>query len=209
VLDKISPADGLTLTSYEPEPGLVGKTVAEIAAERKKPEAETLLQLIHDAYSDEMSLEESVVGVSMTEPDIAAFIGWEHANICSDGSIDGHPRGYGAFPRAIHRYVKEKQVVSLEEMIHKMTALSASHTGIKNRGLIKQGYASDLVLFDYDRIKDNSSIEENDALAGGIVGVWVNGERVWKETGPTGTHPGVFIERYNTVVSSEASVTGQ
>ena len=131
----------------------------------------------------------------MTEPDIATFIAWEHANICSDGGIEGHPRGYGAFPRAIRKYVKEKAVVSLEEMIRKMTSLSADHTGIKNRGMIKPGYASDLVLFDYDRIKDNSSIKDHNALADGIVGVWVNGERVWEKGGPTEAYPGVFIEK--------------
>jgi N-acyl-D-aspartate/D-glutamate deacylase len=145
----------------------------------------------------------------MTEPDIATLITWEHTNICSDGGIEGHPRGYGAFPRAICKYVKEMAVVSLEEMIHKMTSLSASHTGIKNRGMIKPGYASDLVLFDYDRIKDNASIEDHDALASGIVGVWVNGERVWEETGPTGAYPGVFIERSSILISAEPSTTRQ
>lgn len=215
VLDKIAPADGLTLTSYQADPSLAGKTVAEIATERKIPEAETLLQLIHDAYkdrpadSDDMSSQESVMGVSMTEPDIATLITWEHTNICSDGGIEGHPRGYGAFPRAICKYVKEMAVVSLEEMIHKMTSLSAGHTGIKNRGMIKPGYAADLVLFDYDRIKDNASIEHHDALASGIVGVWVNGERVWEETGPTGAYPGVFIEKSSIMISAEPSTTRQ
>jgi N-acyl-D-aspartate/D-glutamate deacylase len=215
VLDKIAPADGLTFTSYQANPSLVGKTVAEIATERKKPEAETLLQLIHDAYkdipddSDDMFSQESVMGVSMTEPDVATLISWEHTNMCSDGGIEGHPRGYGAFPRAICKYVKEMAVVSLEEMIHKMTSLSASHTGIKNRGMIKPGYAADLVLFDYDRIKDNASIEDHNALASGIVGVWVNGERVWEETGPTGAYPGVFIERSSILISAEPSTTRQ
>jgi N-acyl-D-aspartate/D-glutamate deacylase len=208
-LDKISPADGMTLTSYEADPSLVGKTVAEIATERKISEAETLLQLIYDAYkgkpaeSDFMSSQESVVGVSMTEPDVAAFISWEHANICSDGGIEGHPRGYGAFPRAISKYVKEMAVVSLEEMIYKMTSLSASHTGIKNRGLIKPGYVADLVLFDYDQIKDNATIKNHDALASGIVGVWVNGQRVWEEIAPTGAYPGVFIEKSGNLISAE------
>jgi N-acyl-D-amino-acid deacylase len=209
VLDKISPADGLTLTSYEAEPSLVGKTVAEIAAERKMPEAETLLELIHDAYGGGKSLDEGVVGVSMTEPDIATLMTWEHTNICSDGSIEGHPRGYGAFPRAICKYVKEKAVVSLEEMIRKMTSLSASNTGIRNRGMIKPGYAADLVLFDYDRLKDNASIEDHDALSSGVVGVWVNGECVWEETGPTGACPGVFIERSSIPISPEPSTTRQ
>ena len=214
VLDKISPADGLTLTSYQADPSLVGKTVAEIATERKMPEAETLLQLIHDAYkvnpgdSDDTSSRESVVGVSMTEPDIATLMAWEHSNICSDGDTEGHPRGYGAFPRAICKYVKEMEVVSLEEMVRKMTSLSANHTGIKNRGMVKRGYAADLVLFDYDRLKDNASIEENDALASGIVGVWVNGKRVWEETGPTGAYPGIFIERSGIPISAEPPATG-
>jgi N-acyl-D-amino-acid deacylase len=183
--------------------------VAEIATERKISEAETLLQLIYDAYkgkpaeSDFMSSQESVVGVSMTEPDVAAFISWEHANICSDGGIEGHPRGYGAFPRAISKYVKEMAVVSLEEMIYKMTSLSASHTGIKNRGLIKPGYVADLVLFDYDQIKDNATIKNHDALASGIVGVWVNGQRVWEEIAPTGAYPGVFIEKSGNLISAE------
>ena len=129
--------------------------------------------------------------------------------MCSDGGIEGQPRGYGAFPRAICKYVKEIAVVSLEEMVHKMTSLSAGHTSIKNRGMIKPGYAADLVLFDYDRIKDNASIQDHDALADGIVGVWVNGKRVWEKTGPTGAYPGVFIERSGIPISTEPSTTGK
>jgi N-acyl-D-amino-acid deacylase len=136
------------------------------------------------------------------------LMAWEHTNIGSDGSIEGHPRGYGAFPRAICKYVKEKAVVSLEEMVRKMTSLSAGHTGIKNRGMLKTGYAADLVLFDYDRLKDNATIEEHDALTSGIVGVWVNGKRVWEETGPTGAYPGIFIERSSSLISAEPSTTG-
>jgi len=215
VLDRIVPAKGLILTSYAANPGLVGKTVAEIATERKQSDAETLLQLIHDAYkdrpadSDLTSSRESVMGVSMIEADIATFMGWKHTNICSDGGIEGHPRGYGAFPRAICKYVKEMAVISLEEMIRKMTSLSASHTGIKNRGMIKPDYAADLVLFDYDRIKDNASIEDHDALASGIVGVWVNGKRVWEKAQPTGAYPGVFIEKSRILNPAKPSTTRQ
>jgi N-acyl-D-amino-acid deacylase len=200
-LENLAPADGLTLTVYAPDPSLAGKTVAEIATARGKSNEETYLQLIRDAYEglsveETASLEErreSVIGVSMSEADIAKLIAWPHTNICSDGASDGHPRGHGAFPRAIRKYVREQGVVTLEEMIRKMTSLSADHLGISDRGLIKPGYAADLVLFDPETITDNATIAEHDLLSDGISGVWVNGERVWKNKQPTGATPGEFV----------------
>jgi N-acyl-D-amino-acid deacylase len=203
VLDKLAPAAGLTLTQYDPDPSLAGQTVAQIAAARGKPQADTLLELINDAYPqlslggvmDADSYRESVMGVSMTEADIASLLAWPHTNICSDGGIDGHPRGFGAFPRAINQYVKQQEVVSLEEMIRKMTSLSASHTGITGRGLVQPGYAADLVLLDLDILEDTATITQHDALSRGVVGVWVNGERVWQEATPTGRYPGQLVKR--------------
>lgn len=105
-LEKLAPADGLTLAVYAPDPALVGMTVAEIAAARGKSDEATYLQLIRDAYEgfsvEELAAleepRESVIGVSMSEEDVATLIGWQHANICSDGATDGHPRGHGARP---------------------------------------------------------------------------------------------------------------
>lgn len=201
VLEKLAPASGLTLTYYEPDPTLVGKNIAQIAATRNRGEAETFLQLLRDAYDrdpdDDTHLfsRDSVMGVSMTEEDIAALIAWPHTNLCSDGGISGHPRGFGAFPRAIHEYVVKRPVVSLEEMIRKMTSLSATHMGLANRGIIAPGYAADLVLLDIDELKDQSSIENHSALSTGIVGVWVGGQRVWENATPTGAYPGVFVSQ--------------
>jgi len=202
-LKSLAPADGLTLAFYAPDPGLVGKNVAEIAAARGKSNEETYLQLIRDAYegfSDEelASLEEpreSVMGVSMSEEDIATLVAWPHANICSDGASEGHPRGFGAFPRAIRQYVREQGVVSLEEMIRKMTSLSAAHVGIEGRGLIAPGYAADLVLFDPDTITDNATIQQHDRLSDGVISVWVNGESVWLDQRSTDVRSGVFVAR--------------
>ncbi len=200
-LEKLAPAQGLTLTYYEPDPELVGKNIAQIAASRGESEADTFLQLLREAYdaepndNDHLFTRDSVMGVSMTEEDIATLIAWPHTNLCSNGGIEGHPRGFGAFPRAIHEYVIKKPVVSLEEMIRKMTSLSASHLGLKNRGRIAPGYAADLVLLELDTLKDHASIENHSALSTGIVGVWVGGERVWKNAAPTGVYPGKFISR--------------
>lgn len=199
VLEKLAPAPGLTLTYYEPDPELVGKNIAQIATATGQSEAETFLKLLRDAYDsepnddDHLFSRDSVMGVSMTEEDIAELIAWPHTNICSDGGTQGHPRGFGAFPRAIHEYVVKKKIVSLEEMIRKMTSLSASHLGLKNRGSIELGYAADLVLLDINTLKDNASIADNSALSTGIVGVWVGGERVWNNAAPTGVYPGKFI----------------
>ena len=131
----------------------------------------------------------------MAEADVEKLIAWEHTNICSDGGPDGHPRGHGACPRAIRKYVNEQGLMSLEEMVRKMTSLSAAHAGIEGRGRIEPGYAADLVLFDPDAIADRATIENGQRLSEGIEGVWVNGERVWADSAPTGRYPGVFVGR--------------
>lgn len=205
-LTKLAPPEGLTLSAYSRDPSLVGRTVAEIAAVREQSPEEAYLQLIRDAYEGMTPEEieasenriESVLGVSMSEEDIATLIAWPHANICSDGASTGHPRGHGAFPRAIRQFVREQGLVSLEEMIRKMTSLSAAHVGITGRGLIRPGYAADLVLFDAATITDNATIEKYDALSDGIASVWVNGERVWMDRKATAARPGIFIERPRT-----------
>ncbi|MFK8046942.1 MAG: amidohydrolase family protein [Halioglobus sp.] len=200
-LEKLAPASGLTLTYYEPDPGLVGKNIAQIANARRTSEAETFLQLLRDAYDrgpdkdTNLFNRDSVMGVSMTEEDIASLIAWPHTNLCSDGGISGHPRGFGAFTRAIHEYVVKKPVVPLEEMIRKMTSMTASHMGLNKRGSIAPGYAADLVLLDISELKDHASIENHSALSTGIVGVWVGGQRVWKDATHTGRYPGKFLSQ--------------
>lgn len=202
-LEKLAPADGLTLVDYMPDPSLVGMTVAEIAEARGMSDEETYLQLIRDVYEgmtdeDLAALEEPpemVLGVSMSEEDIAVLLAWTHSNICSDGYGEGHPRGHGAFPRAIRQFVREQQILSIEEMIRKMTSLSAAHVGLSNRGVVKPGYIADLVLFDPLTITDKATIENPKQLSEGIAGVWVNGERVWNGRDVTSARPGVLVSR--------------
>jgi len=202
-LEQLAPADGLTITDYAPDASLIGMTVAEIANLRNQSDEETYLQLIRDAYEgatpDELETltepRELVIGVSMSEEDVATLISWRHSNICSDGYGSGHPRGHGAFPRAYRQYVREQRVLSIEEMVRKMTSLSAAHVGISGRGIIKAGFAADLGLFDPQTITDNATIKHPDRLSDGIVGVWVNGERVWQNQGVTKARPGVFVSR--------------
>ena len=86
-------------------------------------------------------------------------------------------------------------MLSIEEMIRKMTSLSAAHVGLSNRGLVKPGYIADLVLFDPLTITDKATIEDPKQLSEGITGVWVNGERVWGDGSATSARPGVLVSR--------------
>lgn len=85
--------------------------------------------------------------------------------------------------------------MSLETGINKMTALSAEHVGISNRGVIAPGYFADLVLFDAETVRDNANIDNSKAVSDGILMVWVNGVLVYADKTATAEFPGVFISK--------------
>ncbi len=128
-----------------------------------------------------------MIGTSMLEEDIHELFAWPHSNLCTDGSLDDlHPRGMGSFPRVLGRYVREQELMSLEQAIHKMTGLAASHMGMTHRGLIRPGQAADLVLFDPETVLDNATATDPQAQNTGITTVWVNGIEVFNEAKTTG-----------------------
>jgi len=116
---------------------------------------------------------------------------------CSDGILvvnpeqNEHPRNYGNFPRVIQRWVREKGYISLEEAIRKMTSLPAQILQIPDRGTLKEGYKADIVVFDYERIKENGTLENGRQFPDGIEYVFVNG----KLTAKKGEHLGVLNGR--------------
>jgi N-acyl-D-amino-acid deacylase len=139
-----------------------------------------------------------IIATSMREEDIKVLMAWPHSNICTDGSLDDlHPRGAGAFPRVLGRYVRELGLFSLEEAVHKMTGLSAGHMGFADRGIIRPGAAADLVLFDPDTVIDQATPQNPGALSKGISRVWVNGQIVFEDGQETGLRTGRFIARAN------------
>jgi N-acyl-D-amino-acid deacylase len=194
--------EGLTLSHYGPDPDLVGRTIAEIASSRDQDPAVVLMDLIRRDLEYERSLEgdrgssESAIGVAMSQADVDTLMRWQHANICSDGDLkDGHPRGRGAFPRVLANYVRERHVLALEEAVHKMTRLSATHVGLEDRGTIEVGNYADLVLFDPATVRDHATIENTNAISTGIARTWVNGELVFSEGETTGSRPGTVLRR--------------
>lgn len=196
--DLVDPT-GSYLVRFLPQPEYAGKSLSEIAHLRSETPAKTLLWLVATStdYAENHPGEdvEGIMGKAMSEEDLRNFLAWPHTNICSDGSTEGHPRGYGAFPRVLARYVREQRLLSLEDAVYKMTGLTAEHLGLTDRGVIAPGNFADLVLFDPATVQDNAVIGNNSALATGIVAVWVNGEIVYREGEVTGARPGKFLRK--------------
>ncbi len=126
----------------------------------------------------------------MSEDDVKNILQYKRTMIGSDGlPLDPfpHPRLWGAFPRVLGHYCRELGLFDLPEAIHKMTGLSAGEFRLKNRGLIADGFHADLVLFDFDEIRDSATYSAPKLPADGIYGVWVNGILSYK--------PGWLIEK--------------
>ena len=200
VLREISTPDDLLLGRFAPEPSYAGKTLAEIARLRGTDPPATLMDLIREALAYEKKTGrddvESVIGTSMSEPDLEKLLAWRFTNVCTDGELDGrHPRGFGTYPRVLGRYVRERKVVSLPEAVRKMTSLAAQNVGLRDRGAIRPGAYADLVLFDPATVIDRATTREPQALATGIERVWVSGAVVYEAGQASGLRPGRVLRR--------------
>ncbi len=197
ILRELLSPETIVVSTYQPDPAFNGMTIAEIAGIRETDAETTLMELLQAEM--ELGPEEpgsDMLGIAMEEADIEAIMRWPHTVIGSDGELAGvHPRGFGAFTRFLGHYVRERQVVSLEEGVRKMTSLSAQHVGIRERGLIEAGRFADLVLFDADKVMDRATIESPHVASTGIEKVWVNGEVVFANGEVTGARPGTPIRR--------------
>jgi N-acyl-D-amino-acid deacylase len=194
ILREVASADDLRLGAFTPNPSYAGKTVAEIAALRAADAPATLMALIAESRGDDQ--DENVVATGMDERDVVRLLRWPYASICSDGELDGaHPRGFGSFTRVLGRYVRDERVLTLEDAVRKMTALSAANVGITNRGTIRPGMAADLVLFDPGTVAERATVAEPHAVSVGIHTVWVNGEIVYANGRSTGAFPGRALRR--------------
>jgi N-acyl-D-amino-acid deacylase len=192
VLKEVVAPDDLLFTSFPPNPAYAGRTLAQISAERKTDPASTLLNLIKEAEAADTSA--SVVATSMDEKDVADLMRWPFANICSDGAMGGgHPRGFGAFPRVLGVYVRERGVLPIPEAVRKMTSLAAANAGIKDRGRIASGQFADLVLFDPRSVVDRATTTAPQTVSLGINRVWVNGVEVFRDGTVTKERPGLTL----------------
>jgi N-acyl-D-amino-acid deacylase len=104
-----------------------------------------------------------------------------------------HPRAYGNFARVLGRYVREERVLTMEAAIRKLTSLSATNLGLRQRGELEPGFYADVVVFDAARIRDHATFDNPHRYATGMVHVFVNGEQVLDDGKHTGALPGRVV----------------
>lgn len=156
---------------------LNGMNLAQVSTMWNLPPIETALKIMQNGSS-------AIASFNMKEEDIQNFMAQPWVMTSSDGTA-AHPRKYGSFPKKIREYVLEKKVLSLEEMIRKSTSLTAQTFGIDRRGIIKEGYFADLIIFKPEEIKDEATFEKPSKLAIGMHYVIVNGQ--------IAIHKGIYI----------------
>ncbi len=191
---------GVLIASVEAE-GMkeyIGKTVEQIAKERGTDPEETVINLVLESKNTV-----GAVFFLMSEENVREQIklpwmsfGSDAAAVAPEGEAlrqGSHPRTYGNFARLLGKYVRDEKVISLEEAIHRLTALPATNLKITDRGRLLEGYFADVVVFDPATIADHATFDQPHQLSTGVMHVFVNGEQVLKDGEHTGALPGRVV----------------
>jgi N-acyl-D-amino-acid deacylase len=192
-------AENIVIMDY-PESSYIGKTLAQLAADRGISDVEMVLALQMEGNPKQAG-GGRLRGFSMSEIDIEAFAAQPWCATSSDASIalpeDGpvHARFYGTFPRKIRRYALERGVISVEHAVRASTSLPAQILGLRDRGQVREGFRADLVVFDLETIKDTATFFEPHQHAEGIDLVLVGGTFVKDKGELTWERPGRVITR--------------
>lgn len=191
---------GLATTDESPNRKYEGMRVDEAAKAAGKDPFDFVFDLLVDTRGSV-----GCVYFIMSEDDVKLVLQQPWVAIGSDGSalsIEGplrsgvpHPRNFGTFPRVLAKYVREEQVISLEEAIRKMTSLPAATLNLPDRGTIEPGKWADLVIFDPATVRDTATFENPFQYPVGIDTVLVNGQVVLDEGTHKGTRPGQILRR--------------
>lgn len=192
--------DNIFITHNFSDESLIGKTIAEIAAERKADEFETCFDILRDIPG-----RVSIVYFTICDEDLERIMRHPAMMVGSDSSarpIDGpltagmpHPRTYGSFVKVIGSYVRDKHVLNLEEAVRKMTSAPAQKLGLTDRGLLRPGMKADLVLFDAATVDTKSDYINPKQFPTGIKKVFVNGVLTANDGEHTGASAGRLLRR--------------
>jgi dihydroorotase/N-acyl-D-amino-acid deacylase len=177
---------------------LQGKTLAEVAKQRKTDAITALLDLL---VEDNALTSVAVFG--MSEPDVVLALQHPWVSINNDsegtapegllGEAHPHPRAYGTFPRILRKYVREEKRLTLENAIRKFTSLAAQRMRLDDRGVLKAGMWADVVIFDPAEVRDLATFDKPNQLSEGMAWVLVNGVPVIAEGKATGELPGKVL----------------
>jgi N-acyl-D-amino-acid deacylase len=185
---RLDNATKVLLTWSKPHPEVAGMELAEVASKMKVSIREAVERLVPAG----------AIYFSMDEKDVQRILAFESTMIGSDGlphDAAPHPRLWGTFPRVLGHYSRQLNLFPLETAVHKMTGLTAKTFGLADRGVLKAGYAADLVLFSAHEVDEKASFAKPIQAAKGIETVIVNGEVVWRGGKPTGARPGRVLRR--------------
>lgn len=182
------------VSNFKSDTTFNGKSISEInlLLGRKATipdEIETILDLTKKGGA-------SMVFHSMDEADVENIMRYPFTMIASDSGIRDygtgvpHPRGYGSNARVLAKYVRERKVLQLEDAVRRMTSLPAQKFGFKNRGLLREGMAADIIIFDPETVNDQSTYDKPHAYSTGIQYVIVNGKITLKQMQHTGVRNG-------------------
>ncbi|HEX6096838.1 MAG TPA: D-aminoacylase [Thermoanaerobaculia bacterium] len=179
---------------------LTGKTLAEVAAMRGTTPEDTAIDLVIEDGS-----RVSTVYFLMSDDNLRMQIKQPWVSFGSDAGASApegvflksstHPREYGNFANLLGRYVRDEQVIPLEEAVRRLTSLPATNLGIAERGALKEGYFADVVVFDPQTIAAHATYDNPRQYATGVEHVFVNGTQVLKDGEHTGAKPGRVVSR--------------
>jgi N-acyl-D-amino-acid deacylase len=191
-LERRGGADTLVISRYSPDVSFEGRSIGELARKAARPAEEYALDLIERGDA-------SLVSFNMSERDIDLIMRQPWTMTCTDGDLvpmgqgKPHPRAYGAFPRKLRLYVKERSVVDLPFAIRSMTSLPAQVFALKDRGQIRPGAFADIAIFDPAKVNDAATYLDPHQLAEGMTHVLVNGEVVRDSSKFTTALPGRVV----------------
>ncbi|RPJ85691.1 MAG: hypothetical protein EHM13_00320 [Acidobacteria bacterium] len=198
------------VSSYRSDPTLNGMSIKQIAVKfNDAATPETQIQMAREMMLNGGA---SMVYQFMSEDDIARIMKDPNVSVGCDAGVlragDNmpHPRGYGNNARVLGRYVRELKVIPLQEAIRKMTSLPAEQFRIADRGLVKEGYAADLVVFDPAKVADKATYEQPRQFPVGFSHVVVNGVAVMRDGELTGAKPGQLLAKRQAQKTTPAPV---
>jgi len=173
----------------------LGKRLSQIASERREDPWDTLFRILIETEGRVGALYHMMSEEDIRTAMVRGFvtIGTDAPALRPDGELgrgQPHPRAYGTFPRVLGRYVREQKVIELREAVRRMTSLAAWQYNIPLRGIIRQGYYADLVVFDPARVIDLATYEKPHQYPVGIDYVVVNGVVTVTPKGHTGARAG-------------------
>ena len=186
-----------TVARFTPEPAYEGKTITEITAMKGRPrgvdgEIETIFEMMNAGGA---AMNYRLMG----EADIERIMRYPYTAVASDGGVtqmgsgNPHPRSYGTNARVLSEYVRARGVLTLPDAIRRMTSLPAQTFRLRDRGLVREGMAADLVIFDPARVEDKATFAKPHQYSQGFDFVLVNGKIAVDEGQMTNTRGGSVV----------------